>query len=440
MAIPEERLETTIDAGGAPALSRGPLQRVSRLRTFQALHNPHYRMLWLGMLSAFLTMNMQQVARGWLAYELTGSARALALVAISWGAPMLLFSLPGGVAADRFEKKHVMMASQLAGAFVAVGVALLVAFDLIEIWHLVVAGLIQGTGFAFNLPARQAIIRELVSNGELMNAVALNNAGMNLMRIVGPSLAGILIATPTVGVEGVYFVMTGFYFLAAITLARLPRTRARRLAAEGRPAVERGSPLRQIRAGLAYVIANPNVRTLMALAFLPILIGFPYQILLPVMAGKEALDVGARGLGVMATAVGAGALVGSLVVASLGRFQRRALLQAFMGVGFGAGLAAFAGAPTLMLAIPALALVGFAADAYSSLNSTMIMTNTDPRFQGRVMSIYLMTFAAMPLGAAPLSGFADLIGVRETVLGMGIIVAAFIAAVGLLYPRYRHIT
>lgn len=424
----------------APQVTGGRLRGVADLRTFRALKNPHYRMLWLGMLFAFLTMNMQQVARSWLAYDLTGSARALALVAISWGAPMVIFSLPGGLAADRFEKKHVMMVSQLAGAVVAVIIALLVAFGVIEIWHLVVGGFIQGTGFAFNLPARQSVVRELVSDAELMNAVALNNAGMNLMRILGPSVAGLLIAVPNFGVQGVYFVMTGFYIAAALTLARLPRTRQQRLAREGAPAGRPGSPIGQMKAGLAYVASNADVRTLMLLAFVPILVGFPYQILLPVFAAGDGLDVGARGYGAMAAVIGVGALIGSLVIASLTEFHRRALLQAFMGVGFGVALLLLGLSPTLVVAVLPLLVLGFCADAYSSLNNTMLMMHTDPRYQGRVMSVYLMTFAAMPLGAAPVSALADIAGVRETFVGMGVIVGVFIGAVALLYPRYRRIT
>jgi MFS family permease len=439
MAARDEPLAAAVSP--APATARRGVAALVDLRTFTALHDRHYRMLWLGMLFAFMTMNMQQVARGWLAYELTGSAATLAIVAISWGAPMVVFSLPGGVAADRFEKKFVMMASQLAGAVAAVVIALLVAFDLIEIWHLVLAGVVQGTGFAFNLPARQAIIRELVPDDGLINAIALNNAGMNLMRIVGPSIAGLMIAAPGFGVKGVYFFMAGLYVAAAVILAQLPRTRAQRLAREGRSAEAPGSPLGQIRAGLAYIAGNAPVRTLIVLAFVPILIGFPYQILLPVMAeSPDGLDIGARGLGAMWAIIGAGALTGSLVVASLGAFRRRALMQAFVGVALGLALLGLAGAPTLLVAIPALLVLGFAADSYSSLNSTMIMTNTDPRFHGRVMSVYLMTFAAMPIGAAPVSALADAIGVRETFAIMGAVVAGFVALVAVGYPRYRRIT
>lgn len=433
----------TLDEQAPPTTTHAPTGRLrvlSELQTFRALKNPHYRMLWVGMLFAFLTMNIQQVARSWLAYDLTGSARALALVAISWGAPMVIFSLPGGLAADRFEKKHVMMVSQLAGAVTALVIAVLVALDVIEIWHLIVGGFIQGTGFAFNLPARQSVVRELVSDSELMNAVALNNAGMNLMRILGPSVAGLLIAVPNFGVQGVYFLMTGFYIAAAVTLARLPKTRRERLVREGAPAGRPGSPVAQMKAGLAYVVGNADVRTLMVLAFVPILVGFPYQILLPVFAAGDGIDVGARGYGAMAATVGVGALIGSLVIASLTEFHRRALLQAFMGVGFGVALLLLGFSPTLFVAVIPLLVLGFCADAYSSLNNTMLMMHTDPKYQGRVMSVYLMTFAAMPLGAAPISALADIAGVRQTFVGMGVIVAGFIGAVALLYPRYRRIS
>jgi MFS family permease len=155
-------------------------------KTFSALGVPAYRLLWLSTLCGFLGMQMQMVARGLLAYEIGGTNSAIAVVSLAWGIPMLLFSLIGGTVADRFERRKLLIATQAGTAAVAIGVAVLVSTGTIELWHLFVTGLIQGTIFSFGGPARQAFIPEVVGEKQLLNAIALNNAGMNLTRIVGP--------------------------------------------------------------------------------------------------------------------------------------------------------------------------------------------------------------------------------------------------------------
>src|SRR5215211_5461171 len=322
------------EASPAPSGESVPARRQRLPRTFAALSNRDYRLLWLGTLGSFTAMQMQQVARGYLAYELSGSAAVLGVVGLSSGLPMLVFSLFGGVIADRVAKRNLLLVTQAATGLVALATAVLVATDLITIWQLILLGVLQGVVFAFNMPARQAILAELVAPAEMMNAMALNNAGMNVTRIFGPALAGFLIAVPFVGPANVFYVMAACYQLAVLMLLRIRP----RYAGSGRP---RAPMLQEFAAGLRYIAQHEVLGMLLVLGLVPIILGFPYQMLLPVFASEAVFDVGARGLGLMSAVTGAGALVGALVVATATGVRRRGRWQLAAGAAFGLGLLGF---------------------------------------------------------------------------------------------------
>jgi MFS family permease len=194
----------------------------------------------------------------------------------------------------------------------------------------------------------------------------------------------------------------------------------------------------QLVEGLHYIRSSPVLLALLGLAFVPLFFGMPYQMLMPVFA-ERVFDVGAAGLGMLMAAAGVGALAGSLFVAAVTHHARPALFQLALGVAFGLGLVGFALAPVFALAVACLMVVGFASASYTALNNTLLLSNTEPRLYGRVMSIYMFTFAVMPLGTMPAAWLADHIGGRATVAAGGLIVAAAVVAVALLYRPYRHI-
>lgn len=431
-------------------------------KTFSALQIPAYRLLWGSMLASFAGMQMQMVARGVLAYDIGGTSSAIAIVSLGWGIPMLFFSLVGGTLADRIDRRKLMMLSQLATATVALAVAILVHTGYIQLWHLFVTGLIQGVVFSFSGPARQAFIPEVVGEKELMNAIALNSAGMNLTRIGGPFLAGALIAVPWIDIQGVYYLQAGLNILALLLILAIPLARIgadalseraereERLRADG---TERKSMMQEMVDGLRYVVASPILLTLMAMALVPSLIGMSYQSFLPVFARDvfgDGVHRNAAGLGLMMTVSGIGALVGSLVVAAMADFPRRAQLQLYAGLGFGIFLAVFSLLGSYSGALVALIALGFMSSYFQALNATMVMTASDSQFYGRVMSVYMMTFSLMPLGTLPVGAIADtigtvalgpvnLIGIQATELGAGVILTLFILAVTVLNPAYRQI-
>jgi MFS family permease len=401
---------------------------------YPSLRVPAFRLLWLGMLPANIAFQMSQVAVGYAAFGLTGSAAVLGIVSLASGLPQLFLGLVGGVAADRMSRRAVLLGTQSTLALVALVLAILAITGWLQVWHLVVAGLVQGCAFAFNMPSRQALIGELVGPKLLRNAVALNNAGMNFNRIAGPSLAGILLSIPLVGIGGVFSTMTALYSLVTASLLRLPKS------ADAAPATsgKRKGGWEELLDGLRYVRASPTLLALLGMALIPVLVGMPFQTLMPVFA-DQVYAVGAAGLGTMMAAVGVGALLGAVGVATISDQSRPALIQLYLGVGFGVSLTGFAVSPNYPIALLCLVIVGLTSASYQALNNTLIMGNTEPRLYGRVMSVYMLTFAAMPLGTFPAAWIADHVGVRLTVAGCGVIVALSVLAVAVLHRPYSRI-
>jgi MFS family permease len=341
--------------------------------------------------------------------------------------------LVGGVVADRLPRRTTLISIQVILFVASTLVTVPALLDRLELWQILLFGVLQGIAFAFNIPTRQAYLADLVPRSLLQNAIAINNAGVNVCRIAGPAVAGVLLANPAIGVGGVFASMLAMHILVILTLLRLPADQPR-TAETGAPPT---SSWAQLVEGLTYVARSSPLRALLASATLVVLFGMPYQTLMPLFA-ERVFETGAVGLGTLFAATGLGALAGSLIVAALSRVPNPARLQLVCGLGFGIALAAFGLAPTFPLATVALALVGGLSAAYIAVNNTLIMEATDPRFYGRVMSVYLLTFTTMPLGALPAAWLADQIGGRPTIIACGLLVVAVLAAQALLARPDRH--
>jgi len=398
---------------------------------FVSLKQRDYRYLWFSQLASFTGMQMQQVARGLLAYQLTGSYTAVGVVLMAWGIPQLLFSLVGGAVADRVNKRNLIIGVQAGTGLLALLVAVFISIDVISIPILFVSGLVQGTLFAFNMPARQALLAELVPQNQLMNAIAVNNVAMNATRIVGPAIAGVLIAAW--GIEAAYYTQSFMYLFVLLFLFRLPPSRSHLVGAS-----ERGNVIQEIGVGLKYIGSSSTLRLLMLMAFVPTLLGMPYMAVLPGFAVDElGLEPGAYGF--MFTVTGVGAIVGSLIIAAMTAFPRKAALQVGVGFGFGGSLVLLGLASAgfgYVGALGALVALGFFSTMYQTLNNTMIMGETRPELYGRVMSVYMLTFSLFPLMSGPIGALADQITGKTTFVVLGSGILAFIALTVLVNPKY----
>lgn len=332
---------------------------------------------------------MQSVAQGWLVLTLTDSAFLLGLVGAIGSLPILFLALPGGVAADRFDKRRLLIATQSTAMVLALTLAALTHFQLVRIWQVVVLAAVSGSVFAFDAPSRQAFTIELVGKDDLLNAIALNSAIFNAARILGPALAGVLIGF--IGMAGCFFI-NGLSFLAVIAGLWLIKR-------EKPKANPRSSAWREMREGLLYAWSRPIIRLLVTIVAVFSIFGMPYTMLMPIFA-RDILGVGARGLGFLMTANGVGALAGALGLATLGKSQARGRLVLAAGIVFSLALAAFSLSRSFFLSLVLLPLVGWAMVSQTATINTLLQTAVPDGLRGRVMSLFTFVFMGMmPFGS-----------------------------------------
>jgi MFS family permease len=400
--------------------------------TFAALKHHDYRLLWLGAVGSLTGAQMRSLANGYLAYQLTGSAAILALVTLGQALPGFFLAMFGGVVADRVKKRQLLLFTQSCIVLDSLAMAILVSTGLIEVWQIAILAAIHGSVLSFNQPSRQAYMVELVDPGQMTNAIALYNSGQTCVRIIGPSIAGALISVPFIGLTYVFWVITAFY-LIPVTLLLMIKPRPE-LAPRRKKAI-----LADFQDGIRYIKNHEVLKVLIIAGLIPPLLGNQYQQFLPVFASGKVLDVGASGLGLMATATGVGAFLGSLSVAAFGNMRRRGLVQLAAGAMFGVSLILFSQAREFPFALATLAVVGFAASGYQTLNSTLAVAASDPAYYGRVASVQQMNNSISSFAVLPFGYSVDKFGAPFVVLCSGIAISFFWCFVGLFVKAYRAI-
>jgi MFS transporter, DHA1 family, staphyloferrin A biosynthesis exporter len=393
-----------------------------RFRTVESFQFHDYRWLWLGTLFAFMAINMQQITRGWLILRLTDdSPLALSLVMMSFALPLTFASVFGGLMADRFPRKDMIVYCQSGNAVMTLLLATLDITGLIRFWHLMVIGFINGTLAAFNMPSRQSIVSDIVPPESLMNAISLNAAGMNLTRTIGPAVAGLLIIY--LDTAGVFYLITGVHVFSAICMAMMRTGHA--------PAMRSGKgAIADIKEGFRYAMRNPTILGLVIMAFVPALFGFPYLALLPAWA-REALNVRSDGLGLLMMFMGMGSLIGALILASFRQMRKRGAFLIANSLAWGISLAVFSQASSYAVALPLLLLIGLLSAIFMSLNMTLMQTYSSLEMRGRIVSMAMMTFGLMPLSAVPFGALAERIGTPDSLALSGMILT--LASVGFFF-------
>jgi MFS family permease len=388
----------------------------------RALRHRNYRLYWLGQLISLTGTWMQSTAQQWLVYRLTGSPLKLGTV--------MLFSLFAGVVVDRVDKRRFLMVTQSVMMLLALVLAALTFTNLVQYWHLLVLATLLGLTQVFDMPARQAFTVEMVGKEDLMNAIALNSSIFNGARLVGPAVAGLIVAR--VG-EPLAFILNGLSFIAVIVglrLMRLPRftPRAGRLA-----------PLADLKEGLRYIGLNRTLLSLVFLAAVPSIFGFPFTTLIPVMAGS-VLGLEADGFGVLVSSMGAGALAGAISLALLGGYRHMGRLLTTATFTFAGATAAFALSRAVPLSMLALAFAGWGMVTHLATTNTLVQLQIPDALRGRVMSAYLWGVVGMaPVGALILGSLAEAWGAPGAIL-LGAGVCAVSASVALaLLPQVRRL-
>jgi MFS family permease len=425
--MPSEQTKPSAQVANVPQKVTGQPRRggVTWRDTFAALKHRNFRLFFVGQLVSLTGTWMQSTAQGWLVYKLTGSKVLLGTVAAVGSLPMLLFSVWGGSVADRHSKRTVVVVTQSGMMLLAFAFAMLVGTGHIQPWHILVLAALGGVAMAFDMPARQSFMVEMTSREHLMNAVSLNSAMVNAARVVGPAVAGFLMAY--VGMTWC-FLLNGFSFIAVIVgllMMRLPKFMS--------PA-ESHSTGRHILEGFAYVAGQRDVRILLLLFGVVGIFGWSYSVLLPAYA-TDILHVGESGYGLLLSANGLGALLGALTVATCGNRVRPRLLI-FGGLWlFSAMLVLMAVVRWYPLVLACLMVGGWGMLLNFSTTNTLIQTSVSDEMRGRVMGIWALVFGGMmPVGGIESGFLSRAVGVPWTIAAGALICAG----AGLLTWRVMH--
>ena len=371
-------------------------------------------------------VQMQMIARGYLVYELTERPLLLGIVNGGSAIPILLLSLWGGAIADRVDRKKIIQGGQALNAAIALVVTVLIATGLVHWTHLLAASMLQGGMWSFMMPARQAIIPEIVGQKNLTNGLALNAAGMSAMTLVSPAIAGFLY--DRFEAQGVYVVITalGFLAMAATSMVRY----------DGSSIVRANVPMMaDIGDGIRVIAANQMVLILLIMGLTTTLLAMPFRFLIPVFV-VEIYGRGPEELGLLVSIMGLGSLTGAMFIASLGKWRRGLLLigGSFMS---GIGLLLVSAFPYYMAGAAIMVLLGLGDATRRTLNQTLILEVVEDQYRGRVMSVFMMNYGLMPLGVLPASLAIEALGGQMAVAILGFGMIAVTAVVLLTQKRLR---
>jgi MFS family permease len=410
----------------APAPKRFKLPAALR-----SLGNKNYRLFYSGQFISLTGTWMQMVAQSWLVYRLTGSAATLGFVAFAGQVPGFLLAPVGGAVADSLSRHRILIGTQTLAMLLAFVLAALTLTGNVVVWHVYVLAALLGIVNAFDIPARQAFVADLVGREDLVNAIALNSSMINGARLVGPAMAGLLVAT--IG-EGWCFFVNALSYVAVIGGMLRMRVAKRELNA----AAEQSSPVRRVVEGFSFVGRTGPIRALIILLGLVSLLGMPYTMLMPVFADR-VLHVGAGGLGVLLGAAGVGALAAALLLLARRGVRGMGRWVAFSSAGFGASLILFSRVQDFRLAVAVLVCVGFSMIIQIASSNTLVQAMVPNELRGRVMAVYSMMFLGMaPLGALWAGWLAERVGAANTVAvgGAGCILSALVFSLRL--PALRR--
>lgn len=399
--------------------------------TFAALRHRNYRLWFIGQTLSLMGTWMQSVAQGWLVFQLTGSELALGTVTFLSSVPTLFFMLPAGVLIDRFPKRKLLLVTQSFMLLLAFALTALTALKIVQVWHIGVLAFCLGIVNSFDAPCRQAMAVDMVDDRrDMMNAIALNSTIFNLARIVGPALGGFILALlgPAwcFGLNGLSFVAV----LLALLAMRFPPFK---------PVLKTESTFSQVKAGVQYMRNQRTILIMVSLVGVSQLFGFAYSVLLPAYAA-DVLHVGQTGLGSLNAATGVGALIASLIVASLAHSREKGWLLTVGSFLFPIAVIFLAASRGIAFSMFCLALTGGGFVTQNATINTLIQSMVPDELRGRVLSVYmLVVFGATPFASLFAGGVGQALGVRAGVaIGAGITLI-YTSIVFLLVPALRHV-
>jgi MFS family permease len=374
-------------------------------KRFSALHYRDFRLFWFGQIVSLSGTWMQSVAQGWLVYSLTKSPFYLGLVAAAGSLPILLFTLPGGIVADRFRKRNLLLLTQAFSIMPAILLGILTEFHMILVWQVAVLAAVLGTVNAFDIPARQSFMVELVGKSSLTNAIALNSAAFHGARMIGPVVAGVTISY--MGLPACFY-LNAISFLAVIFA--LAKIKSAGKTNEGSQGI-----MKDLAEGLRFVKNKPEIYRTIKLITIFSLIALPFITLLPVFAG-EVLKKGSKGFGFLVGATGAGALSAALTLAFKGDIENKNRFMAFSALCVSFSLLVFSLSENFALSLVVLVFIGWGLVSFLATANSFIQLSTPDNLRGRAMSVYTFVFlGTAPIGNSLMGTVAKIIGTTKAV-------------------------
>ncbi|MCC7371610.1 MAG: MFS transporter [Chloroflexi bacterium] len=387
-----------------------------------------YRFLFVGTALTMTGNFMQMVAQGWLIYDLTDSPTWLGIVSFARGIPMLVLALFAGVLVDRFDRRRLLVTAQGLTALVAVVLAALIFTDAVQPWHVALAAFLGGSFFVIIIPCRQALVSATIERSQLGVAIGLMSTAQNSGRVLGPALAGVLIALIGAAMS---FAVQALGFVLALACSTMlgpqpPRAGARSI-----------SPLQALLEGLRYVWDDSTVLALISIQAIPAFLIMPYNQLLPIFA-RDILHTGPDGLGTLMAANGIGSVLGAVIIVLL-PFRRQGIFLFVSLASFGLLLPAFAASTWLPLSTLIMGLLGTAQAIYLASNTTLVQLAAPDELRGRVQSVFMMTFGLMSLGSLPQGFLADWFGAPAVVSGSGLLAFLVVIVYAIRNPAIRRL-
>lgn len=383
-------------------------------RTFKAFEYPEFRLMWIGACTSSIGTWMQQMAQSWLVYDMTGSSRLLGLDAFLGQIPIMLFSLVGGVVADRVDRRHILLGSQFVQMFCAFLLTALVATGVVQVWHILCLSFTVGMAQAFGGPAYQALVPTLVKSEDLPNAIALNSIQFNLARIVGPVLGGL--ALTKLG-PAWCFGLNGVSYIAVMITLWLVKSNYT-------PSRGKESMLDSMKQGFAFIRGQASMISLITLAFLLTLLGIPVITFLPVFV-KDIFAQGPNTYTLLLAVSGAGSVVGALVVATLGNLKHKGRVTLVNILLLGVFIGAFSHSTSLPWSCVFLFLGSAALISVFAMISSLVQLITSDQMRGRVMSVYNVAFrGGMPVGNYAGGEMIERVGAPLVIAANGVLLVA----------------
>jgi len=379
-----------------------------KFKSLTALSYRNFRLFWTGQLISLTGTWMHSAAQGWLVFKLTNSPFYLGLVGSAMSLPVLLFTMAGGVAADRFFKRNIILAAQIALMFLTLALAIMVSTGVITVWHVLIISFLIGTTNSFEIPARQAFFVEMVGKEHLMNAIALNSAAFHGARMIGPTIAGFIMGS--LGLAACFYLNSVSFFATIIGLLRM----------RFKPEEIKTSPGTGIRSefkeGLKYIFSDSRVYSLILSSGVISFFGFPYVTFLPVYA-RDILKTGATGLGILMGFAGAGAFAGAVSLAVRTKFTNMGIFLTVSGFAFSIALLVFSISTTAWLSYCMLFIVGFGAISQVATANSLLQLAVPDQLRGRVMSSFTAVFLGMTtIGNLAMGSLAYYIGTQYALM------------------------